>query len=189
MENLTDFRQSAHWPLTKAAGFEIFLMLHRYSVTLGSQVLVFLVGVLAAHGPEVGEYCVPTLCKPPLKVVVPSDMRRRLDVPVGVVGPTIAFASPLGDVDSCLDEADVMAIHTLSRGPRALTVTLVTMEALPQLLAHTPGALKSAFSLRGRTVNPFTSIADLEAVWGWLAVGPGRGPRPFVALPTADEMV
>ena len=164
----SNIRQAAHWPLTKAAGFEIFFMLHRYSVTLGSQVLVFIVGFLAGHGAEVGEYCVPGLCSPTLKVKSPTDMKNKLDRQVAVVGANLAFHVPLGAVSSCLTDADV---------------------ALPQLLAHTPGALKSAFSLGGRTVNSFTSIADLEAVWEWLEAGPGRGPRPIVALRTADEMV
>ena len=112
-------------------------------------------------------------------------MRSKLDYHVGVVAANIAFTTPLSDVSGDLDAADLAALQVSHRS----TVLFVTMEALPQLLAHTPGALKSAFSLGGRTVNSFTSIADLEAVWGWLEAGPGRGPRPMVALPTADEMV
>ena len=185
----SNIRQAAHWPLTKAAGFEIFFMLHRYSVTLGSQVLVFIVGFLAGHGAEVGEYCVPGLCSPTLKVKSPTDMKNKLDRQVAVVGANLAFHVPLGAVSSCLTDTDVGVLQACSRAKTSSTVVCVTMEALPQLLAHTPGALKSAFSLGGRTVNSFTSIADLEAVWGWLEAGPGRGPRPIVALRTADEMV
>ena len=185
----SNIRQAAHWPLTKAAGFEIFFMLHRYSVTLGSQVLVFIVGFLAGHGAEVGEYCVPGLCSPTLKVKSPTDMKNKLDRQVAVVGANLAFHVPLGAVSSCLTDTDVGVLQACSRAKTSSTVVCVTMEALPQLLAHTPGALKSAFSLGGRTVNSFTSIADLEAVWEWLEAGPGRGPRPMIALRTADEMV
>ena len=115
--------------------------------------LLFMVGVLVGHGPHAQEFCVPRLCKPPLGAKSPSDYSKQTRLPPAAVLSDLAFTSKLTDLGGCLLPSDVLLLQA---DAAVRNVTIVTMDGLPQLLAHTPGTMKSTFCQAGRT---FTSIA------------------------------
>ena len=125
------------------------MVLVRSTVTLAGQVLVFMVGVLAGHGPDAKEYCIPGLCNPTLKVKSPSDMRNKMDHPPDIVDDTVAFTTPVSNVGSCLTAGDLATLSAATASKKVSSILCVTMDALPQLLAHTPGTMKSTFRQAG----------------------------------------